>query len=225
MNLELKNLKYWSTFYKEEADKKETRLKEFGFDKNDLFQSEECEQMFEYLIEIAQTLHLSNADESSCTIALSDLFKEKHRIEGIQFTSTQESNKLNEDLKRLNLFHETLKSDYAKLESDVANKKQHSEEIKQDIEFKQRKIEKYNYEIQKFEAYKANIDENLTHESIIDRHTKQIEIQTKLAEKQELLKEYEDLPPNICLANEKTDNIQQENIQIEKQIEKYLNII
>jgi len=147
--------------------------------------------MFEYLIEIAQKLNLSGTDESSYLIALSDMFNEKHRIETIEFIKTQETHKLNEDLKQLNLFHEALKRDYEKLEFDVIDKKQNSEEIQQDIEFKQRKIEKYNYDIQKFEvffkvmlcqlkifetilknlkAYKQNIDGRLMHESIVDRH-------------------------------------------------------
>jgi hypothetical protein len=108
--------------------------------------------MFEYLTEIAQKLSLSGTDESSYLMALADLFKEKHKIEAIQFAKAQETNKLNEDLKRLNLFHEALKRDYEKLDFDVTNKKQNSEEVQHDIEFKQRKIEKYNYEIQKFEV-------------------------------------------------------------------------
>jgi len=36
----------------------------------------------------------------------------------------------------------------------------------------------------------------------------------KIEEKQKLLDEYQDLPPNICLANKKIDQIQQESVSV-----------
>jgi len=41
---------------------------------------------------------------------------------------------------------------------------------------------------------------------------KQLDLLEKIEEKQKLLDEYQDLPPNICLANEKIDQIQQESV-------------
>lgn len=84
-------------------------MKEFDFDKNDLFQSEECDMMFEFLIETAQKMNLASVDESSYLIALSSLFNEKHKYKELEFYKAQEFNKLNDDLKKLNLLHETLK--------------------------------------------------------------------------------------------------------------------
>ncbi len=84
-------------------------MKEFNFDKNDLFQSEECEMMFEFLIEIALKMNLASVDESSYLISLNSLYNEKHKYEVSQFNKTQEFNKLNGDLKKLNLLYEKLK--------------------------------------------------------------------------------------------------------------------
>lgn len=225
MNLEMKNLKHWSTYYQDETEKKEARLKEFGFDKNDLFQSEECEMMFEYLIDIAQKLNLNSIEESSYLMTLNSLFKEKHKNEEAKFNKTQESKKLNDDLKRLNLFYETLKRDHDKLAQDVELKRQVSEGTKQNIDFKQRKIEKYNYEIKKFEDYKKNIDEKLMHESILNKYKEQSNLTKRIEENEEILEEYLGLPPNINLAHEKIDEVKQESIDIEKKIQQYLNIL
>lgn len=45
-------------------------------------------------------------------MAISNLYSEKFKHKKIQVIRNQESNKLNEDLKKLNLFHETLKRSF-----------------------------------------------------------------------------------------------------------------
>lgn len=225
LELEIKNLEYWSKFYKEETEKKENRLKEFGYDKNDLFQSKKCEEKFGNLIEIAHKLNLSNIDESSYLMAISDLFAEKFKHKKFKITRNHESNKLNEDLKQFNLFHETLKRDYQKLILDVANKKQKFEKSKESLEFKQAKIEKYNNQVQEFEVYEANIDKYLMHEKILERNEALEDIQTKLIEQEHILEEHHGLPPNIELANERVDAIKREILELDKNVNHFLDIV
>jgi hypothetical protein len=57
-NAEIKNQKYWSSFYAKEASKMHNQLKSFGFDKSDLLSSSKCSKYFNNIVLIAQMLKI-----------------------------------------------------------------------------------------------------------------------------------------------------------------------
>ena len=48
-----------------QAEKIESRLDKFGYDKFDLFQDENCKEKFEFLVSLAFKLELEDVDDSS----------------------------------------------------------------------------------------------------------------------------------------------------------------
>ena len=222
-NLEAKNLKYWSSYYAKEAEKIETFLKQFGFEKNDLLLSPKCSKIFNTIINSAQHFKLDNTNQTSFMAALSDFLNKKVEKEMLAFSLVNENNKLNDKLINLNIFQEGLIKDLNALRNELPEERQKLQDIESNIEFMRNKIDKYRVQIEKFQSYNEAIDKSIMHEKIVTDYQNLNSLKEQLKEVSSKLDIYQDLPPNMNLAQIKIQTLQNELNTMDQEIDKIVN--
>lgn len=222
-NIEIKNLKYWSSHYAKEADKIQEQLKLFGFDKNDLLVSNSCNKLFNNLVSVSQYLKMDSFKIYNFTASIRDLLTEKCEDEATILKLENETTKFKDRLKKLNIFHEHLVKDYKTLSSQLHVDKQKTEEMMKNLEFMQTKIEKYNAQLEQLESYNRTIDPELYHESIVNDYKHLKEFEAKIDNLKTEVNRYFDLPPDIERATLRVQLLRNEVDKMDQEIENIMN--
>ncbi|RNA14326.1 HAUS augmin-like complex subunit 1 [Brachionus plicatilis] len=221
-SLELKNYKYWSSYYAKEAEKTQALLRLFGFTKNDLVTSENCTKSINALVSIGQELKLDCINKENLMITLNELISKKHDIEEKLYSNNAQTNDLNEKTIQLNLFREILLKDCRHFESQLDQDNETLRKMEIDIQFMKNKMEEYKSKIAQMKVHNDSIDKNLFHENIVSEYQKMKSIQSELQEVKTKLNLYQGLPSNMDLAQLKIESLAKEIENIEHEIEKLM---
>ncbi len=224
--LELKNYQNWSAFYAEEAAKLQTFLTQFGFDKNDFLASATCCDKFNAIINVAQKLKLDEFDQTTAlNQSVASLIDANFEQSKQRIALERERNELDERLRKVHTFHETLVNDYALVKASLPSETSHLNEMETNIQYMQVKLDKYKNQINENALKLSLVDRKLLHENIFDEFKSLEAVQASIDAAKTQLNEYQNLPPDFNDAKLKLDTMRAQIKRLDEEIENKFGVL